>query len=460
VGRIAIVGGGISGLSAAWYLAKAGRPSILFDRMARRGGVITTQTVEGCVIEGGPDSFLAAKPWAAELIGELGLSGELIASNDRQRVTYIWKGGRMVPLPDGLMMMVPTRIWPMVTTSLLGWPAKIRMGLEYFRTAAKPQCDRSVSDFVNDHYGPEAVDYLAEPLLAGVYGGDPWQLSVNSVLTRFVELESQYGSLTRGVLAERRKAKNNRAAPLFQTLKGGLGVLVEVLERKLEGRCDFRQAEVEAVARSANGWLLRAGGESVAVDQLVLACPAHETALLLTGADAELSRLLASIPYSSSMTVALGYRKEEIKHRLNGFGFLVPKKDRKRMVACTWVGRKFSHRVPDQLVLLRCFLGGADDEQILGEADETVLQLLRDELTEMMGITAPPLFHTIHRWARSMAQYTVGHQRRLELIEARRKLLPGLHLAGNAYSGIGIPDCIRTGKAAAEAVAGFSAPVT
>ena len=462
MGRIAIVGGGISGLSAAWYLSKAGYSSILFDRMARRGGVITTRCVEGCVIEGGPDSFLSAKPWAAELIRELGLGGDLIASNDHQRVTYIWKNGRMVPLPDGLMMMVPTRIWPMVTTSLLSWPSKLRMGLEYFRAAAAacPQ-DRSVSDFVSDHYGPEVVEYLAEPLLAGVYGGDPAELSINSVLTRFVELESQYGSLTRGVLTERRKAMNSRPAPLFQTLRSGLGSLVDALEMKLAGPCDFRKAEVETLARAADGWLLRAAGEWVAAEQLVLACPAHEAARLLTSVDAELGHQLDSIGYSSSMTVALGYRKSDIGHPLKGFGFLVPKKHRKRMVACTWVGTKFSHRVPDHLVLLRCFLGGSGDQQVLGETDDTVLTILRDELSEMMAIKATPLFNTINRWPRSMAQYTVGHQQRLMHIEHRRRLLPGLHLAGNAYSGIGIPDCIRTGRTVAEAiVAAGSSPVT
>ncbi len=450
---VAIVGGGITGLSAAWYLARSGIPSVLIDPRPRLGGVIATETVEGCVIEGGPDSFLAAKPWAADLIAEVGLDGDLISSNDHQRVTYIWRDKRMVPLPDGLMMMVPTRIWPMVATDLLSWSAKIHMGLEYLRgKPAAPPPDRSVADFVRDHYGQEAVDYLAEPLLSGVYGGDPGELSVNSVLPRFVELEAQYGSLTRGVLAARRKAAANNSGPLFRTLKHGLGSLVERLEDRLGHQCQVIQAAVDAIERRGDGWALRAGEQWLETGHAVLACPAHAAAPLLASLDGTLAGLLGAIPYSSSMTVALGYRRAGLGHPLNGFGFLVPGKDRERMVACTWVGTKFSHRVPEDYALLRCFLGGAGDEAILSEPDETVLAIVRRELQRMMGVTAEPIFHRISRWPRSMAQYTVGHQTRIEEIHARLKGLLGLYLAGNAYAGIGIPDCIRTGKQAAEAV--------
>lgn len=216
---VAIIGGGISGLATAHYLAKAGIPSTVIERQPRLGGVIRTDTVEGCVLESGPDSFLAAKPWALDLIRELGLGDEVIGSNDHLRVTYVKKKGRLVPLPDGLMLMVPTRIMPMVSSRLLSWPTKIRMGLEYFRRPSGVRMeDRSVAEFIRERYGSEAVDYLAEPLLAGVYGGDPERLSVSSVLTRFVELERKYGSLTRGVLAVRKQARGGDL-PLFQTLR-------------------------------------------------------------------------------------------------------------------------------------------------------------------------------------------------------------------------------------------------
>lgn len=220
--EVIIIGGGISGLTAAYTLTKAGRPVTLIEREPVLGGLLQTRLIEGCVVEGGPDSFLAAKPAATELIHEVGLGADLIGSNDHQRVTYIRRHGRMVPMPDGLMMMVPTKIWPMVTTPLLGWSTKLKMGLEYFRRPPSAELpERSVADFVRDHYGQEAVDYLAEPLLSGVYGGDPADLSVNSTLARFVELERKYGSLTRGTLLSRRD-NPPAAGSLFRTLKGGL----------------------------------------------------------------------------------------------------------------------------------------------------------------------------------------------------------------------------------------------
>src|SRR5580658_8179774 len=237
-----IVGAGISGLSAAYYLAQAGKPSIVLDSRPRAGGVIETERVEGCIIEGGPDSFLAAKPEALAMIRELGLESEIISSNDFQRKTYIRKRGRMIPMPDGLMMVVPTRIMPMALSGLVGWGTKIRMGVEFFRRPGPPQPDRSVAEFVADHYGQEAVDYLAEPLLSGVYGGDARNLSVNSVLPRFAELEKRYGSLTRGVLANRAKPSG---APLFQTLKGGLGQWVDAILGAIRGQCELRQSCAE-----------------------------------------------------------------------------------------------------------------------------------------------------------------------------------------------------------------------
>jgi oxygen-dependent protoporphyrinogen oxidase len=448
--RAVIIGGGISGLSTAYYLAKAGVASTLVEREPRLGGVIRTDVVHGCVLEAGPDSFLSAKPWAMELIRELGLAEEVIGSNDHLRVTYVWKGGRLMPLPDGLMLMIPTRILPMVSTGLLSWPTKIRMGLEWLRRPAhRSQEDRSVSDFVADHYGREAVDYLAEPLLAGVYGGDPSKLSVASVLPRFVELEAKYGSLTKGVLAERRIARSQAAAqPLFRTLKGGLGRLVEAIQAATVPRPEVLQGAAEVLERGSEGYRVRVGGDWLDARNVVLACQAYEAATLGARIDPELAELLGSVPYSSSLTLALGYRKAGFSHPLNGFGFLVPKRERRRLVACTWVGTKFSHRLPDNIVVLRCFLGG-EDHAVLDEPDDALVRAVREELRDIMGLTAEPLFQRIARWPRSMAQYTVGHQARMARIQDRIARNPGLHLAGNAYEGIGIPDCIRMGRQAA-----------
>ncbi len=448
---VVIIGGGISGLSTAYYLARAGVQSTLVERRPRLGGVIHTESVDGCVIEAGPDSFISSKPWASELIHELGLANEIIGSNDHLRVTYVKRGGRLVPLPDGLMLMVPTRILPMVATRLVSWPTKIRMGLECLRRpSGTPREDRSVADFIRDHYGQEVVDYLAEPLLSGVYGGDPEQLSISSVLSLFAEIEKKYGSLTRGVLAARRRAAHSGGkAPLFQTLKAGLGSLIQALSDAASSRLRVITDTAEAVERFEGGFSVRIAGGSVEAKAVVLACPAYEAGALVRSIDPELAQLLSSIPYNSSITLSLGYDRNGFDGSQKGFGFLVPKKERRRLVACTWVGTKFPYRVPESKVLLRCFLGG-----IAEESDERLTDQVRAELKEIMGVTAQPVFSRVNRWPRSMAQYTVGHKRRVEAIQARLDGNPGLYLAGNAYTGIGVPDCARMGKQAAESIIG------
>lgn len=454
--QVVIVGGGISGLSAAYYLSKAGIPATLIEKRPRLGGVIQTERIEGCTLEAGPDSYLGVKPAATELIREVGLGDAIIGSNDHQRVTYVVRRGKLVPLPDGLMMMVPTKIAPLITTGLLGWGTKVRMGLEYLRRPpADASRDRSVSEFITGHYGIESLDYLAEPLLSGVYGGDPGRLSALSVLPRFVELEGKYGSLTRGVLAERAKAaRNGRAGKgggegaLFRTLKTGLSGLIERVASLSARHLTVVHDTAETVERVEGGYRVRAGGSWLAANHVVLACPGYQAAALIRRVDTGLADVLDRVEYSSSVTLSLGYNRADLGD-LPGFGFLVPKKERKRLVACTVVQNKFSHRVADGKAVLRCFFGGAGDEAVLGESDEVLIRTAKEELRQLAGIAAEPVFHTIARWPRSMAQYTVGHTERLRTIEARVAQLPGLHLAGNAYYGIGIPDCVRTGRDAA-----------
>ena len=471
--KVVIIGGGISGLSAAYYLAKGGASCTILESRPRLGGVIQTERVEGCTIEAGPDSFLSAKPAALELIRELGLSDQVIGSNDHLRITYVRKGGRLIPLPDGLMMMVPTRILPLLTTGLLSWSTKVRMGLELLRAPKLRPGDESVAEFIEEHYGPEAVDYLAEPLLSGIYGGSPSELSVTSVLPRFVDLARQYGSLTRGVLAQRAKARSKDRTggppePLFRTLKGGLGQMIDAIASSIRGKVEVRHGRAQAVEPSGraqglerNGpaqgvepggqaFRIRMDGDWMEADQLVVACEAHSGSRLLAGVDRRLAELLGTVPYSSSMTVALGFNAADFPRPPDGFGFLVPKKERRRLVACTWVGTKFSHRVPEGTVLARCFLGGTQDAAVLQESDEAILAAATAELQEIAGFRAQPRFTRVFRWPCSMAQYTVGHPQRLAEIEARLSSIPGLHLAGNAYRGIGIPDCIRMGRVAAE----------
>jgi protoporphyrinogen/coproporphyrinogen III oxidase len=447
-----IIGGGITGLSAAYELARGGARPTLVEAAPRLGGVIQTEVVEGCVLEAGPDSFLSAKPAAAELIREVGLGDDIIASNDGTRVTYLVRNGRLLAMPDGLMMMVPTKILPVALSPLLSWGTKLRMGIEYFhRPPAGEPADRTVADFIRQHYGQETVDYLAEPLLSGVYGGSVDRLSVNSVLPRFVELERKYGSLTRGVLAARAARRSHAAKeePLFQTMRGGLAQLTAELEKRIRPEAEIIHGRVEAVERVETHFRARINGEWLEARNVIGACPAWAMGELLQPASAELSALLGGIDYSSSVTLALGYRRQDCGPLPPGFGFLVPAKERRTLTACTFVGAKFPNRVPESHVVLRCFLGGAGQDAVLDRSDDELIETVQGELRGLLGWRATPAFVRISRWRRSMAQYEVGHTARMERIEAILSTLEGLYLAGNAYSGIGIPDCVRTGRAAA-----------
>jgi len=437
--KVVIVGGGIAGLAAAYDLRQAGVDCTIFEKRPRLGGVIETCRWENCTIDNGPDSFISAKPEALALIKELGMSEEVIGSNDHQRTTYILKKGRLVALPDGVMMIVPSKIMPMVKSPLLSWATKIRMGFELLRRPGSPG-DRSVAEFVVDHFGRETLDYLAEPLLSGVYGGDPARLSIASVLPRFLDMEVKYGSLGRAVMSAKRPPSGGS---LFRSLKNGMSTLVDALAKGL----DVRHQEIETMEK---GFRLRAGGEWIDADHVILACPAWSAAALLGGIDGELAGRLNEISYSSSLTVSLIYRDAEFDGQRAGFGFLVPKRERQRLAAATFVGTKFPHRAPDDRIIVRCFFGGTGDEAILSESDESLLRIARQELNRILGLTAAPLHHAISRWPRSMAQYNVGHIARVKEIKTRAEAIPGLHLAGNAYDGIGIPDCIRLGRAAAK----------
>jgi oxygen-dependent protoporphyrinogen oxidase len=456
--RIAIVGGGISGLAAAFALEERRRAGealefVVYESSPRFGGVLFTEQVEGCLIEAGPDSFLTEKPWAADLCRRLGIEDQLIGSNDADRKTYILVKGKLVPMPDGLMFMVPTQLSPAILSSLFSPATKLRVAREWWYPARVSNGDESVAALVERHYGAEMVDRLADPLLAGVYGGEAAQLSVRAVLPRFVEMESKYGSLGRGMLAARKNVQRSLPAPsIFSSLKGGMQQLGEALVAKLPAEALRANSPVQAVQRQDRGWVVSAGYASDQFDAVIVATPASAAAVLLEIASAELASELRAISYSSSVTVALGFDQNVRVALPPGFGFLVPRREGKRLLAATFVHNKFPHRAPKDIAVVRCFLGGSRDEQVLQLTDENILNIVRDELRQILGVKADPLFTRLYRWKGAMAQYTVGHLERLQRIEGLVKPLPGLALAGNAYRGIGVPDCIRSGEAAVQQV--------
>jgi protoporphyrinogen/coproporphyrinogen III oxidase len=457
--RIAIIGGGISGLSAAYAIEQkrqSGTPIeyVLFESSPRLGGVLVTDRVDGCLVEAGPDSFLTEKPWAAELCGKIGLGDQLIGSNDSERKTYIVARGKLVEMPDGLMFMVPTKIMPTVLSPLFSLRTKLRMAAEWFHPPHKASEDETVAQMVERHYGSEMVDLLADPLLSGVYGGEASQLSVRAVLPRFADMESKHGSLGRAMLEARKKlgaAANVPARPLFTSLKEGMQQMVDALVARLDAKALRTSSPAQSMIWQDDGWTVSAGYQSDHFDAVIIAAPTHAAAAVLQAVNENLSRDLSEIQYSSSVTVTLGYDEKVRRSLPPGFGFLVPRSEGRRMLAATFVHNKFPHRAPENRAIVRCFLGGARDEQILQSSENEILQIVRDELRQIVGaaLNAEPLFARVYKWKSAMAQYSVGHLERLQRIESLRQKLPGLALAGNGYSGIGVPDCVRSGAEAA-----------
>ena len=459
--RVAIIGGGISGLAAAFALEERRQAGesvayVVYEAGPRFGGVLVTEPVDDFLVEAGPDSFLTEKPWAADLCRRIGLEDQLIGSHDHERKTYILLKGKLTPLPDGLMFMVPTQITPALLSPLFSPGAKLRMIREWRSSPRQSNGDESVASLVERHYGAEMVDRLADPLLSGVYGGAAGELSVRAVLPRFAEMEARHGSLARGMLAARKNLKRSDGvtSPIFTSLKDGMQQFPAAILAKLSPDAVHPNSAVQAIQRQDGGWIVSAGYASDHVNAVIVATPAASAASLLEMASPEMSAELRAIPYSSSVTVALGFDQDVRASLPSGFGFLVPRSEGKRMLATTFVHNKFPHRAPEDRALLRCFLGGSRDEAVLELRDDDILSIVRGELHDILGLTAEPLFTRIYRWKAAMAQYTVGHLERIERIEKLRKQLPAIALAGNAYRGIGVPDCVRSGQEAAAEVLG------
>jgi protoporphyrinogen/coproporphyrinogen III oxidase len=480
--RVAIIGGGIAGMAAAYELARARAddPSIeyiLFESRDRLGGAIASKIVDGSVLECGPDSFLTEKPAAAELCRELGLGQDLLPSNDAARKTFIVIKNRLVALPDGLMFLVPTKLVPTALSPLFSLGTKIRMGLELLHPPRPGVEDESVAAMVERHFGKEAVDRLADPLLSGIYGGEACQLSARTVLPKLVEMEAEYGSLTRGMLAAHKKMKAAMAARaanaanaapgtkppaprgIFTTLRGGLQQMVDAIAAKIDPHAVRLNTQVSALERADDGWRVTSHDKREFYDAVIMASPSWAAGSLLSSADAELGQDLLAIPYSSSITMNLVFDEGQLGPLPEGFGFLVPASSGRAMLACTFAHRKFVGRTAPGKAVLRAFLGGMNQEAMMDEPDNVLIATVRRELNEILGprIIGPhiePEHVQVNRWRGAMAQYAVGHQDRMKRINQHVAALPGLALAGNAYDGIGIPDCIRLGRQAAKRLAG------
>ena len=479
VRSIAIAGGGISGLSVAYELARLGIPFTLLEASGRLGGTVETFRTGEFVIECGPDSWVTEKPWARELAVELGLEDQILFSNDQWRRTYLMKKGGLAPLPDGMRMMTPRKWAPLLTSPLLSWRARFAYLREPWRAAElkaaalrnSERNDESVAAFVRRHFGEEVTGSIAGPLLAGVFGGDIRELSVRAVMPAFVAMEAKHGSL---ITALRQRTPESKAPrPIFSTLATGLGTLIDRLVERLPAPSLHLRQPVTGIRCDDQGWrLLTAMGEQ-RFDSVVLATPAHVTRDLLASLSGSGQRMAALLPQQATSAVvvalAFGAAQAAAMRIPRGFGFLVPPSASNtdspksigdhQLLACTFVDQKFSHRAPSGAVLLRAFFGGRSAEALLGEEDEAIALAARQQLARILGpLPAETLIEPlVRRWPLSLPQYTVGHLDRIRELESLAGAWRGLHLVGNAYHGVGVSDLIREGRAAARAIAESSA---
>jgi oxygen-dependent protoporphyrinogen oxidase len=460
--EVAVVGGGIAGLSAAWYLQQAGVRYTLLEASDRWGGHILTEKVdtpEGrFVVEAGPDSFITQKPWGVELARELGLGDRLVGTNDRMRKVFVLNRGRPTPMPDGVLLIVPTRFMPFVRSPLISPVGKLRMGLDLIIPARRDGEDETLADFVRRRLGGEALDKIAEPLLSGIYNSEADRQSLLATFPRFRELEVKYGSLTRGMLASRRSSARIRATlggngqgpataaiSIFMSLRDGTAELIDALVARLTG--DLRLGRgVDSLQRAPEGGyvLSTAAGDTVRARAVILAVPAFVAEGLVRDLVPGAARTLSGIRYVSTGTLSLAYRMDDIRRPLAGFGLVVPSSEHRPINAITWSSLKFSGRAPEGCALLRVFFGGSRSPQSLKLDDDALLATVRAQLREFMGIETAPLFHRTYRWQRSNAQYDVGH---LDRVATMEDALPaGLYLTGSPYRGVGLPDCIKQSK--------------
>ncbi len=459
--RVVVVGGGIAGLAAAHRLvehAQAGAPLdvVLLEASDRLGGSIGTERAGGFVLERGADSMITDKPWGLALCERVGLAGRLVGTRPGERRTMVVHGGRLHPLPEGFLLMAPTSLWPVATSPLFSLAGKLRMALDLVLPRRRVGGDESLAAFVRRRLGGEALERVADPLAGGIYTADPERLSLAATMPRFLELERTHRSVVLGLRATARVAPGDAGARygMFVAPVDGMGALVEAVARRLPEGVVRVGREVASLARDAGRWRIAAGGQAIDADAVIVAAPAFAAARLLAPLDPALGGLLDAIDYASSAMVTLGFPAAGLAGRLTGFGFVVPFTERRPLLACTYASRKYPGRAPEGHELLRAFVGGARRPDLVELDDDTLVTTVRDELRALLGITTDPVLVRVDRWRRAMPQYAVGHLDRVAAIEQRAAALPGLALAGAAYRGVGIPDCVRSGEAAADGVAG------
>jgi oxygen-dependent protoporphyrinogen oxidase len=464
---VAIVGGGITGLSAAWALEQRafarGAPLsyCLLEENDRWGGKVTTEEVSlpgerRFIIEGGADSFINQKPRALQLARDLGLEERLLPTNDDRRQIFVLHRGRPVPLPDGVMLLVPTRFAPFATSPLLSPWGKMRMGLDWFIPAKSDGQDETLAAFIRRRLGNEALDKIAEPLMAGIYNAEAERQSLLATFPRFRALEERHGSLIKGMLAAKKRTQGGPkrgaggAPSMFVSFRAGMHELVSALQGRLSGEKRLSSRVISLTPGDAGRYQIGLDdGRSLEARSVILATPAHAAAALLKATAPVASRELRAIRYVSTGTISLAYRRSDVSHPLNGFGVVIPRSEKRRINAITWTSTKFNHRAPAEHILIRVFFGGSRTPYMMELDQEQLIDMVRRELRSIMGIDAAPDFYRVYRWFQANPQYDVGHLERVSAIEAA--LPPGLFVSGSPYRGVGIPDCVRqAGETAVE----------
>lgn len=454
INRIVVVGGGISGLAAAHRLLELGQTNVtLIEASGRLGGTIQTENRDGFLIERGPDSFISEKPEALELAKRLGLESQLIQTNEKYRRSFIVRNRRLRPVPEGFQLLAPSRMWPFLTSDIFSVAGKMRMAADLFvpRKGTNGTQDESLASFVRRRLGQEALERMAQPMVGGIYTADPETLSLRATLPRFLEMERKHRSLILAMLRQGQAQKGGTSGArysLFLSFDRGMQVLVDALAQV---NADIRlNTRAERLKLDGRTWTITTNtGEQIEADAVCLAVPAYLAASLLDG---HLAEKLTQIKYASTATINFAYKRSDIGHPLNGFGFVVPFIEKRSLLACTFSSVKFSGRAPENHVLLRAFAGGALQPETFALDESTMAARVETDLRELLGITSKPLFTEVAKWERSMPQYEVGHLDRIAEIENEVNKLPGLALAGNSYRGAGIPDCIRSGQTAAESI--------